>query len=148
MQFSNLFLSAAALVPSALACMDVNITYIQGAKPMIYASFLDNGRITCYYNEPVQSTSTAGTYALNTNNLDVANETQQGCVANYWTSFTLDTHDESDHQKNNELLYYRYVDSNTGALSDYRGIALGDRITTAANGNTPETWTWLAYPFC
>ncbi|KAJ8071868.1 hypothetical protein OCU04_002176 [Sclerotinia nivalis] len=152
MQFSTLLISTVALLPSALACLNVNITYTlqtASSESNIYAQFLDNGRVTCYYNQPNPATGAKEVYALNNNpnNVAVVNDTYQQCVAGYWATFQVDLSDTKDKKGNNKIQSYSYLDQH-GQAQSYTGISLGSRITTAAAGNNPEIWTWLANPFC
>lgn len=146
MQLSTFILSAAAFIPSILACMDVNVTYTRGSAPNLFISYMDNGRLTCYYNQSIEAISNTELYTLDSSNKDIVNDTNQHCVSSYWTSIQLDLADIKDHPKNNVIKYYRYFHEQD--FEEFEDIKLGPKITTAATRDSPEVWTWLAHLWC
>lgn len=153
MQFSILLLSAAALVPSALACLNVTIAYTlegaSGTESHLKATFLDNGYVTCYYNIDNPPTSNKAYFKLQPNvaNVKTVNETYQQCISTYHAQFQLDLTDTKDKKKNNIMELYEYTDS-FGNSQSYGPMTLGERITTAATGSEPAIWSWKADYFC
>ncbi|TGO07415.1 hypothetical protein BTUL_0279g00110 [Botrytis tulipae] len=153
MQFSTLLISAAALIPSALGCMNVSVVYslaTDAAPSNLFISYLDNGRVTCYYNERSPPTGNQLSYTLSANPEGIElNDTYTGCVYKYSSVIQLDLKSTGDKKKNNVINSYEYdVGVDTPKLSEYTGLYLGDKTSTPASGNQPETWSWTTAFFC
>ncbi|KAF7956975.1 hypothetical protein EAE96_004297 [Botrytis aclada] len=153
MQFSTLLLSAAALIPSALGCMNVSVVYtLQTDKTPsnLLISYLDNGRVTCYYNARSPPTSHELPYTLSAQPDGIElNDTYTGCVHKYTSVIQLDLVSEGNKKKHNVIKSYTYDEGvDTPLLSEYTGLYLGDKTTTDASGDKPEVWSWTADFFC
>ncbi|TGO62476.1 hypothetical protein BCON_0019g00110 [Botryotinia convoluta] len=153
MQFSTLLISAAALIPSALGCMNVSVIYTlktDTAPSNLFISYLDNGRTTCYYNEKSPPTDHQLSYPLSANSKGIElNDTYTGCVYKYSSEIQLDLLSTGNKKKHNVIKSYEYdLGVDTPKLVEYTGLYLGDKKRTPASGDQPETWSWTADFFC
>ncbi|TGO26064.1 hypothetical protein BPAE_0067g00360 [Botrytis paeoniae] len=152
MQFSTLLISAAALIPSALGCMNVSVVYTfktQFEQSNLLISYLDNGRTTCYYNQrnPYPEKDTNVPLSGNPGK-DVVNDTVQGCVDGYGSEVQIDLL-SSDDKKNNFIKFYTYRPEGVDPDSvSYDNLLLGSRKSVAASKDKPETWSWKTAFFC
>ncbi|ESZ92253.1 hypothetical protein SBOR_7379 [Sclerotinia borealis F-4128] len=146
MQFSTLLLSVAALVPSALACLVIDITYTlqtASSSSKLRATIVDNGGLVCYKDEINPSTASKSLFQLDPNvaNVHDVNETFQECVAGYHTKFQVDLSDKNDKKGNNVMESYTYLDQ-FGNNPSYGPFGLGARNKIAATSTMPEQWNW------
>ncbi|KAF7916561.1 uncharacterized protein EAE98_010570 [Botrytis deweyae] len=147
MQFSTLLISAATLIPSVLGCMNVSVVYTfetQFEQSNLLISYLDNGRVTCYYNQRNPSPESDTQVPLGANpGKDVVNDTVQGCVDGYESNVKIDLKSTSDKKKHNYIDFYRYTPEGIHSeTTSYNTLYLGDRE------DNPASWSWTTAFFC
>ncbi|KAF7900708.1 uncharacterized protein EAF01_008010 [Botrytis porri] len=147
MQFSTILISVAALISSALACMNVSVVYTretQFEQNNLFISYLDNGRITCYYNQTTPDPEKDTQVPLASNpGKDVVNDTVQGCVHGYESRVRLDLKSDSDKEKHNYIDFYRYTpDGIHSVTTSYNKQFLGTR------NDEEGSWSWTTALFC
>ncbi|KAM0138091.1 hypothetical protein ACHAPC_010426 [Botrytis cinerea] len=153
MQFSTLLISVAALIPSALGCMNVSVVYTFGtdnAPSNLFISYLDNGGVTCYYNERSPPTGHQLAYPLVANAEGIKlNDTYTGCVYKYSSEIQLDLVEKGYKKSHNVINSYQYeVGVNSPKTVEYTGLYLGDKTVSGGSGDKPEVWTWTTDFFC
>ncbi|KAF7936555.1 uncharacterized protein EAE97_007921 [Botrytis byssoidea] len=151
MQFSTLLISAAALIPSALGCLNISIVYTlpyHSSSSNLFVEYIDNGQRNCYLNQQSPTIGGPATYSLPPQSSGVGlNDTYQGCLFGMKTVITLDLVHDKNKKDKNQMVQYTYIDQNNNP-SSYGPFDLGDRIVTDAKGDKAETWVWTTSAFC
>ncbi|THV44734.1 hypothetical protein BGAL_0587g00020 [Botrytis galanthina] len=151
MQFSALLISAAALIPSALGCLNISIVYTfpyHSSGSNLFVEYIDNGVRHCYLNQKSPTVGGPATYSLPPQIAGVGlNDTYQGCSFGMKSEIKLDLVNNKEKKSNNQMMQYTYINLNNDPTS-YGPFDLGNRTETDAKGDKAATWAWQTSAFC